>query len=198
VTEVLQNIGWKQYGLMHWAHGLGLKGIGLKEERERLADAGTVAHAMVDAEVKGKPTPSLDGLAPGIVERAQQSFDAFRAWRKTSRFELVASEIILVSEKLGYAGQIDCVAHLEGAVAVLDWKSSKALYPDQAVQLAAYAQLWDEAHPDLIVKALRVVRFPPEGGFADHQIGETSWKAALRAWDAAMELHRVKKLIKAA
>ena len=197
VTEILGNVGWKSYGLMHWAHGLGLKGIGLKEERARLADAGTLAHDMVECEIKGKPMPPLDGLAPDVVERAQQSFNAFREWRKTSRFELVASEVVIVSEALKYGGQIDCIAHLD-EVAVVDWKSSKQLYPDQVVQLAAYGALWTEAHPDLPVKALRVVRFPPEGGFAEHHISQPSWAAALRAWDAAMELNAVKKLIKAA
>ena len=198
VTEVLGNLGWKSYGLMRWAHNLGLKGISLDDERTRLADAGTLAHDMVESEIKGKPAPPLDGLAPDVIERAQQSFNAFRAWRKTSRFELVASEVVIVSERLGYAGQIDCVAHLSGEVAVIDWKSSKQLYPDQIVQLAAYALLWQDAHPDLPVQQLRVVRFPPEGGFADHSISEKSREAAERAWAAAFELNKVKRLIKAA
>ncbi len=199
VTEILGNIGWKQYGLMHWSHALGLKGISLKDERARLADAGTLAHDMVEAEIKGKPSPSLDGIEASIVERAQQSFNAFRDWRKTSRFELVASEVILVSERLGYAGMIDCIAHLAGAVAIIDWKSSKAIYPDQIVQLAGgYGPLWDEAHPDLPVQTYRIVRFPPEGGFAEHHIGERSVAAARDAFRAAMELNRLKKLLKAA
>ena len=198
VTEILGNVGWKSYGLMMWAWGLGKKGIGLKEERERLADAGTLAHDMVESEIKGKKPPPLDNLPPDVIERAQQSFQAFIEWRKTSRFDLVASEVTIVSERLGYAGQIDCIAHLGGQVAIIDWKSSKALYPDQIVQLAAYATLWEDAHSDLPVRLLRVVRFPPEGGFADHHISERSREAADRAFLAAKELHSVKKLIKAA
>ncbi len=198
VTEILDNIGWKTWGLKIWAYNQGRAGKDMKATLKGLADAGSLTHAMVDATIKGKPLPSLDGLAPEIVERGQQGFDAFRNWRKTSRFELVASEVMLVSEGLGYAGQIDCVAHVEGAVAIVDWKSSKATYPDQIVQIAAYAALWNDAHPDLPVQALRVVRFPPEGGFADQGVSRKQWDAADQSFAAAFVLHRMKKLLKAA
>jgi hypothetical protein len=34
------------------------------------------------------------------------------------------------------------------SLCLLDWKTSNAVYPDYAIQLAAYRHLWNENHPD--------------------------------------------------
>lgn len=49
VTTVINNLGWKSDGLIHWAYKLGQDGKDLNQARQGAADIGTVAHNLVEA-----------------------------------------------------------------------------------------------------------------------------------------------------
>jgi hypothetical protein len=52
----------------------------------------------------------------------------------------LATEMIVFNFTVGYAGTLD-LWHLDedGTTSIIDWKSSKGIYPDHGVQQAAYA-----------------------------------------------------------
>jgi hypothetical protein len=194
VTTILgSSLGWKSPGLMWWAWKLGSEGKDLREERNKAADAGTLAHACAEALITGQPLPEIPEEHRAKVEGAVA---AFKAWREQTRIDLVASEVPLVSEKHGFGGCIDAVGTgAEGAI-LIDFKSSKDLYPDTVVQVAAYRALWNEHHPDVQIASCHVLRWDPEGGFHHHKLSDLSVAAGWRVFLACLEIYNLRKTVK--
>lgn len=193
VTTVLgSSLGWKSPGLMWWAWKLGTEGKDLRREREKAADAGSLAHACAEADITGKPPPEIPEEFKAKVAGA---FAAYRAWREQTRLELVASEVPLVSESLKYGGCLDAVGVFGGDAALIDFKSSKELYGDHVVQVSAYARLWDENHPDLPIKAWHVLRWNEDGAFTHHSLSESQIESGWRVFLAALTIYQERKAV---
>ncbi len=157
-------------GLIYWAWDCGRNGIDYREARDKAADAGTIAHAMVECDIKG----TFFNRAPwsaDLLEKADSAFDAYQQWRQQSRLVPVASELALVSEEYRFGGTIDLVFRDESGKAMMaDIKTSNALYYDHLVQVAAYSLLWDEHHPDDPITEFHILRFAKEhADFAHHR-----------------------------
>jgi len=155
--------------LLKWAWAEGKAGRDLYEVRDKAAEAGTLAHAMVEASIKGEKleTPVTD---PEILQKAIAAFGAFESWIKGNRLKVVEQEMMLVSERHRYGGTPDDIGELDGVLCLLDWKTSNAVYSDHLLQLAAYKILWEENHPDrLLTGGFHLCRFAKEhGDFAHH------------------------------
>jgi hypothetical protein len=63
---------------------------------------------------------------------------------------LIESEIHLFSEKYNYAGTCDLVVEMDGKRWLLDIKTSNSLHTSYDLQLAAYAQAWNELYAEKI------------------------------------------------
>ena len=192
MTSILGNLGWKSYGLMYWAHALGKAGKDLREEREAAAEVGTICHAYAAADITGKPQPVFDVDAE-MLSKAERSFASYLSWKGMTRLEMIASELPLVSETLRFGGRLDAVAAFDGAAGLLDFKSSKALYPDQVVQVAAYAHLWNEHKPEMPLGHWHILRWSPDGAFTHHALSQAQIDFGWRAFLACMELQAIKK-----
>lgn len=193
VTTVLgSSLGWKTPGLMHWAWKLGTEGKDYKAERQKAADAGSLAHAYAESEINGTTPPVIPVEHIEKVSGAMRAFDAFR---KETKIEIVASEVMLVSEDFGYGGTIDAIGVWDGGTAIVDFKSSKDLYPDQVVQVAAYAQLWEERNPDSPVKSWHILRWGPEGDFHHHSLSAAQIRAGWLVFLAALEIYTQRKAV---
>lgn len=145
VTTVLSRFK-ESGGLIHWAWGLGIKGLDYRDVRGDAADAGTLAHRMVEADIRGLP-PYADPMAdPDVVKRARQAFENYLTWKGQTHLEPVRSEVRLVSEKHRFGGTLD-VMLMYGRRSIADLKTG-ALYPEHLIQVAAYAMLWDECYPE--------------------------------------------------
>lgn len=101
-------------------------------ERDRKANRGTALHERVEALILDRPLPPP---APEIAPLAA-AFDEFvRDWRP----EFEASEMSVYNRAEAYAGTLDFIAKLPGLGRVLaDTKTSTGIYPEAALQLAAY------------------------------------------------------------
>jgi hypothetical protein len=197
VTTALKMYGDGTDGLVWWAWDLGKQGKDLREEREKVCDAGTLAHSLAEADIKGKPLPSLDGIDEGMRAKVLAAFEAYKLWKASTRLEVVASEIPLVSEAHGYGGCIDAIVVFDGAAGILDFKSAKRLYKKTVAQVAAYARLWTEAHPDLPIKHRHVLRWDDTGGFHHHALSDDWDSAGWLIFHHSLELYRLSKLIRA-
>jgi hypothetical protein len=101
-------------------------------ERDRAADLGTLVHAATEAYVLGKPYPKW----PPLVKPRMEAFERFLADFEP---EYTATEASVYSRAQRYAGTLDAIATIDGRTLLLDTKTSKkAIYPDVALQLAAY------------------------------------------------------------
>lgn len=159
--------------LLRWAWKQGREGRELYEERDTAGEIGTAAHAMVEASIKGlDPEDALtaSGLADEHKDRARGAFKAYQSWASMSRLQIIDQEMRLVSEKYRFGGTPDAIGLVNGELCLVDWKTSNGVYADYLMQLAAYRQLWEEAHPDQpLVGGFHLCRFSKEyGDFAHH------------------------------
>lgn len=94
----------------------------------RAASRGTSVHDYLDAAAKGLPLPTLGGDASRYKRGADEFLETYQPIFIRSEFTVFGD---------GYAGTADFVADIEGRRVIGDYKTSKALYPEIALQLAA-------------------------------------------------------------
>lgn len=135
---------------MHWAFQQGKSGAErLYDAAEKAADIGTLAHAMVEASIKGNdPESVFNGAAPEDCAKAKNAFAEYLEWAGQTHVQIVDQEMHLISEEYRFGGTPDAIGLIGNSLCLLDWKTSNAVYPDHAIQLAAYRQLWNENNPD--------------------------------------------------
>ena len=96
---------------------------------------------------------------------------------KAHHLKPIHLELPLVSDKYGFGGTIDCYAELDGKLALIDFKTSKGVWPEMRVQVAAYAELLREnGHK---VEEVHLLRIDKESGeFHHHPFKDlsTEWK----------------------
>jgi hypothetical protein len=113
---------------------------------------------------------------------AQRGYQAFLEWTRQTRLKIEESEVSLVSERHRFGGTFD--ATLLGDRRVMaDYKTASSVYPEHLLQIAAYAKLWEEHHPDRPIDGgFCILRFGREtGDFAVNWYGnlDEAWEAFL-------------------
>lgn len=107
------------------------------ERRDKAAARGTTLHDHAERILRGEEVEVDDELVP-VIESALRFLDEWQ-------IEPVAIEVAVGSREHRYAGTADLFAKYvrpdtgEAGIAIMDWKSGKAIYPEYAYQLAAYA-----------------------------------------------------------
>jgi hypothetical protein len=180
-------------GLIHWAWKLGKEGKDYREVRDQAADAGTMAHAAMEAWIRDKPF-EFEGPAE-ITDKAKVSFGAFLKWAEQTRLTVTHSEMPLVSETYKFGGTFDAIlAHNTRAIG--DWKCSGSLYTEYLIQVAAYGKLWEENFPgEPIEGGFHLLRFDKiHGDFTHRWWGELS--DAWRAFRHLLALYQIEKELK--
>lgn len=157
-------------------------------------EVGSAAHKRIEAWLHGDPPPPLE---PEYVERVESAFSAFKEWFEAGRFEVVATELPLVSRQFMFGGTIDAILRDgKGRLAIGDWKSSNAIFEDYLWQIASYGQLWNENNDEQIAGGFHLVRFSKEhGDFAHHWFPELedAWTTFLHLRAAYESTKSVKK-----
>lgn len=100
--------------------------------RDRAAARGTSVHNIVEHLAAGDIVPTLgDDIEPWIAS-ARMFVAEFRP-------QVIWSETTVFNRQFGYAGTLDLIADFPGyGRRIVDYKTSKAVYGDTGVQLAAY------------------------------------------------------------
>lgn len=147
--------------LLYWAFNQGKEGkASLYEESGKAADIGTLAHAMVEARIKGLSEVQTTTSDPALIAKARQAFAMYEEWAKQTNLKIIATETDLISEEYKYGGTPDAIGEANGSLCLLDWKTSNGVYVDHLVQVAAYGHLWNENHPDQkITGGYHILRF---------------------------------------
>jgi hypothetical protein len=185
-------------GLVRWAYQCGLDGIDIDKARDNAAEAGSIAHDMIDAWVHGGEWQPNGGETEETLDKAQKGFEGFLSWATSTHLEVIETEVSLVSERHRYGGTIDGIGRLNGETVLLDWKSSNRLYGDYIIQIAAYVKLLEECRRERVtgIHLLRVGKV--HGDFHHHAwpvaVSELGW----RAFACQRELWDLDKPLKAA
>jgi predicted RecB family nuclease len=109
---------------------------------------------------------------------------AYEAFREAVKSEIIEREYLVYSEKYGYAGTLDAYVRIGERTAILDYKTSKAIYSDYAIQLSAYKQAFEEMKGASAVDAIAVVRLGKDGDWDYHEMvyDFAPFAAALNLW----------------
>ena len=177
-----------------------------RDQSAKACEAGTIVHNYVEqwvhadeaersnlARLTLKEIQVTQSIPKEMAEKILSSFNAFLSWQKTSRLRFWKTETPLVSEKHRFGGTIDCIGKQgPGTHIILDWKTSKSLYADYLLQLAAYAILWDENNPTKPIKSFHLLRFDKEDGAFHHH----HWKDLSDAREAFLLMRKLYDLMK--
>lgn len=98
-TYISQHLGWGKEALMRWAAKEAGAGRDFGETRDTAARIGTLAHAMAEAHLRKLPTEVPPDTPPEISKPALRAFASFREWERWRDYQVIASEIHLVSER---------------------------------------------------------------------------------------------------
>lgn len=132
-------------------------------------DIGTTVHLFVEQYIKtGKEpiTPSTEVLS---------SFLAFLEWESAHDVKYLDTERTVYGQ--GYAGTLDILCNLDGKIYVVDLKTSTGIYPDMALQLAAY-----RAAVDGEVEGHGVLRLDKVTGLPEWKDFSATYKKDLQAF----------------
>lgn len=185
-------------GLLWWAFKQGQAAErgeinSLYDKRDEAADSGTLAHDLVESDIKGTPPPEIPENEVG--QQARQAFKSYELWRETNKIEIIATELPLVSEKYQYGGTPDAIGRLGKKIILLDWKTSKDIYTDYVLQLAAYAQLVNERTQWKVNGGGYIARFSKTGGeFSVHYYSDL--KPYFKLFLKLLEAYRMEKELK--
>ena len=101
--------------------------------RDRAADIGNEVHGAIEAYVLGKPMPKWSPIVKPMMEQ----FESFLADYEPE-YEQGMAEASVFNIKQRYAGTLDAIAIVGGRRYIIDLKTGKGVYPEVALQLAAY------------------------------------------------------------
>jgi len=113
--------------------------------------------------------------SPEVAKQALQGFENAKEWLQDTQIKILDQEFTMVSEKYQFGGTPDAFgADSKKRPVLLDWKTSKGVYTDMLIQLAAYGQLLEECR-GIRVKGFHLCRFDKtHADFAHHYYSDLS------------------------
>lgn len=137
--------------ISYWAEEIGLWGVdetitklaGVPwGERQKKADIGTAVHEQIEALILGAEPPPLDDA---VRAKAPLYLTQFRHFADRYQPVWLASELVVVSQRHGYAGTLDAVCRIGDRTLLADFKTTNqnrdgkpGVYLEVALQLSAY------------------------------------------------------------
>jgi len=111
----------------------------------KAAEEGTQVHDAIEKYLQGEKITLIDenGYSKYSLDVWKMILKFHEFWDKFKP-TLIENEIHLFSDKYLYAGTCDLVLEINGEKWLLDIKTSNALHTSHDLQLAAYAQAWNE------------------------------------------------------
>jgi len=123
--------------------------------KEAAGDKGSKVHTAVAILLAGATLHLDEAIVNPSTEQPEslaleeyQAVLSFAAWHRATVPTLVAQDVVIWNDADGYAGTVDAVFHIKGAFWVVDFKTSKQVWPSHRLQVSAYKHAnpaWKEA-----------------------------------------------------
>jgi len=184
--------------LIHWAWDLGMQQINYRDARDAAAGAGTLAHEMIDADIHSRDFVPAPDTPPEMVELALGALENYRRWAKGTGMVVLQTETPLVSEAHRYGGTFDALVEVDGAPALLDFKTGKgtSCYVDTLYQLGAYKQLARECLDIDPVEAHVLKLSREQAAFAHYSFGADVLNGGLEMFLTMRKMYDMDKIMK--
>lgn len=163
------------------------------------SEIGNIVHKFasdfIQATIDRQPLPRIDE----VPQEALNGISAFLDWYKAHKVEFVKSEFIVYSKKYGYIGRCDLLAWIDDELTIADFKTSKEIWPEAKLQLAAYVYAYDEEDQKLAKKRLSgkasILHFDKQNGaFTVHPV--KNLKKSFLGFKSALKLKQTLKELK--
>ncbi|RPI86124.1 MAG: hypothetical protein EHM34_00070 [Nitrosopumilales archaeon] len=113
--------------------------IKAKEILKKRAGFGSTLHKLIEVTLK-KEVLTKANYDSMLIE----SIELFEKWQEKHELLPDSLEQHLWSEKHKYAGTADYIGIFDGKLYILDWKSSRGIYDEYWLQMAAYVNAFEE------------------------------------------------------
>lgn len=189
VTTIIgSQLGWNKRVLMAWSRREALSGRDPDVILKQAGDIGTEVHALIEAHVKGL-------ILPDASEQALRSYGAFLRWESRNSLEYIHSELRVVCEEHEFGGTIDIIARSGDMLWLIDPKSSKAIYDEFILQVAAYRHAYEVEYGK--VDEIHLLHLSKTTGeFRDYRIPDEKLDLAWRAFLHCRELYKIQRELK--
>jgi hypothetical protein len=182
---------------MHWAWKEGKEGRDYKASRQKAADIGTIAHAMIETFATGQ---TFDPAAydPDLVAAAEPAYAAFQEWWEAKDVHLFRTEVAITCPELRLGGTLDATGLVDGRFVLLDWKTSKAVYGEYVLQVAAYRHLWNTyraMNERLVAQDAVILRIGKDGAFHAYELSGPDLDNAFQIFTALLRVHTARAQI---
>jgi hypothetical protein len=148
-----------------------------RSTKEAAADRGKAFHRLIEGSLRGDGQ-SDEGLAGAVKQ-----------WLTSLSLSPRSVEGRIYSRRYRYSGTYDCTAETpDGRLYLLDWKTSKAVYPEFRLQTAAYQHAWEEEHPSQPIEGRYLVRIAEDGSLDPHYYPRSTYRLDFKAFLGAKAL----------
>jgi hypothetical protein len=196
VTTIIDGqLGWNKRVLMNWATQTALDGIDPEAVKVQAGDIGTLIHDMIEAHIVGEEFDT-SGSPQVEIDKAENGFLAFLDWEAKYKPQYLGLEIEVISERYMYGGTLDILMKLDEKLVQVDLKSSKGVYAEMIIQVAAYKQAYEEQENAIIDECHILKLGKDDGGFEHHKISEDKLAAGWRVFERLVEIKREQKVLK--
>ena len=137
-------------------------------------DIGSRVHAAVEEFLQSGRQPFRP--EPAVLS----AFTAFLEWKDAHQVKPIALENTVYGD--GFAGTEDFYGWFDGKLYVVDWKSSKGIYPEMRYQVAAYRS----THEDAV--GCGILRLDKETGLPE-------WKDTSETYESDLEVFNTLKAL---
>lgn len=168
VTTILE-VYPKGFGFNQWLKDVGNNAV---EIADRAAVIGSKIHDACDQLNNGREILWADEKGNGFysIDEWKMILNYSKFW-ELSGAQLIASETNFCSGTLGYGGTIDLIVMINGKRWLIDIKTSNYLHTSHELQVAAYANLWNESNEPIDQTAILWLKAATRTEKVDHSKG---------------------------
>lgn len=156
-----------------------------RDVKEEAASIGTDAHRAIEENLRG------GSVFPSEETPVGQCVSAAHQWIREHDLRMLEIERRIYSRKHRYSGTLDYLAYVDGELALVDWKSSKGVWPEYWLQTAAYQAAYEE-ETGTRIQCRHIIKLgKTDGTFEVHtRRSVKDYKKDLRAFLGALNLVR--------
>ena len=190
--------GYSKDALMAWSWKEGKEGRDYRETRQKAADAGTIAHAMIEAFLNGDAYVIPADTSQEMIDQADAAYRAFLEWHAWHRIVILDQEVPLVCPVHRFGGTFDALGMLDDVPTLFDWKTSSGVYSSYPVQIAAYQWLIAQhyGHAERPQQAV-IVRVGKDGGLRVVTLNQTQLSQCWAVFKHALAVYQAKRELEA-
>jgi len=191
-TIISQHLGWNKQALLGWTKRMMLGGQDSDKVLDEASQIGTLLHLLIEGHQQGFDIDTKD-YSYNQEKAAMKAFAGYLQWYEKSEFKALRNELVLVNEEMQVGGTIDCIARMGDDLVIVDWKTSKYLYAENKLQLAAYAYMFEQAQPKANIAYGLVMRFGKDDGkFHQHIIKREKLETGIEIFKALVKISQLK------